>query len=105
MPLLRQLEFAFPNRETLTSILSTLRPVASPGRTTKSPSEGNSAAFDLPRAADLESKARELLRSLGASRIARELRVEWNPRMQTAAGRADYRERLVSLNPRLRGHD
>jgi SprT protein len=52
----------------------------------------------------LESQARELLRSLGAARIARELRVEWNPRMQTTAGRADYREKLISLNPRLREH-
>jgi SprT protein len=45
--------------------------------------------------------ARELLRSLGAARIAGELRVEWNSRLKTAAGRADYRQKLVSLNPRL----
>jgi SprT protein len=27
--------------------------------------------------------------------------VEWNSRLKTAAGRADYRQKLVSLNPRL----
>jgi SprT protein len=49
----------------------------------------------------LESQARELLRSLGANKLAREIRVEWNPRMRSAAGRADFREKLVSLNPAL----
>jgi predicted SprT family Zn-dependent metalloprotease len=53
---------------------------------------------------DLERKARQLLRSLGANRIATELRVEWNPRLKTAAGRADYRQKLISLNPRLVAH-
>ena len=52
----------------------------------------------------LQSTARELLRSLGAARIASELRVEWNPRLKTAAGRADYREKLIWLNPRLIEH-
>jgi len=50
----------------------------------------------------LELHARELLRALGAGKLAREIRVEWNPRLQTAAGRADFREKLISLNPRLR---
>ena len=49
----------------------------------------------------LESQARELLRSLGADKLAREVRVEWNPRMRTAAGRADFREKLIWLNPLL----
>ena len=49
----------------------------------------------------LESQARQLLRALGAERLAREIRVEWNPRLKTCAGRADYREKLVSLNPLL----
>ena len=48
--------------------------------------------------------ARELLRSLGAKRIATELRVECNSRLKTAAGRADYRQKLISLNPRLVEH-
>src|SRR5437763_1479568 len=49
----------------------------------------------------LEEKSRNLLRQLGAARLAREVRVEWNPRMRSAAGRADFRERLISLNPLL----
>jgi predicted SprT family Zn-dependent metalloprotease len=50
----------------------------------------------------LESQARQLLRSLGADKLAGEIRVEWNPRMRSAAGRADYRKKLISLNPLLR---
>ena len=48
--------------------------------------------------------ARQLLRSLGAKRIATELRVEWNSRLKTAAGRADHRQKLISLNARLVEH-
>jgi len=56
-----------------------------------------------PRTRDyaLETQARELLRALGAGKLAREVRVEWNSRMRSAAGRADYREKLISLNPAL----
>jgi SprT protein len=53
---------------------------------------------------DLERQARELLRANGANRIAMELRVEWNSRLKTAAGRADYRQKVISLNPRLLEH-
>ena len=98
--LLRQLEYAFQTTDALTSILST--PVASPGRTTKSPRE--SYVVRAGRDVDLELTARELLRSIGAHKLARKLRVEWNPRMRTAAGHANYREKLISLNPRLRDH-
>jgi SprT protein len=52
----------------------------------------------------LESQVCELLRSLGADKLAREIRVEWNPRMQTCAGRADFRKKLISLNPLLQNH-
>ena len=34
----------------------------------------------------------------------RTIRVEWNPRLKTCAGRADFRNSLISLNPRLRDH-
>jgi SprT protein len=50
----------------------------------------------------LEIQARELLRELGANKLAREVRVEWNPRLKTAAGRADFRQKIISLNPLLR---
>jgi len=53
----------------------------------------------------LESQALELLRSLGADKLAREVHVEWNPRMRTCAGRADYREKLILLNPLLQTTD
>ena len=52
----------------------------------------------------LEAKARELLHALGAGKLAREVRVEWNPRMRSAAGRADFRGKLISLNPELKDH-
>jgi SprT protein len=94
MPLHRQLEFGFQTTDPLTSILS-LRE----RRTTKSPGEGH--VIGSSRDVDLETEARQLLRSLGANRIAAELRVEWNSRLKTAAGRTDYRQKLISLNPRL----
>jgi SprT protein len=53
----------------------------------------------------LEKKSRILLCELGARKLAREIRIEWNPRMRTAAGRAHFREKLISLNPLLRDHD
>ena len=83
MPSLRQLEFAF--RTVAASLWDASRFAQRSGY----------------KAGDLEIEARELLRSLGAKRIAKELRVEWNSRLKTAAGRADYRQKLISLNPRL----
>jgi SprT protein len=93
MPLLRQLEFAFQ-----TFVGQALR-LPDPETAT-----GAVALQSRGRDVNLEAKAREILRSLGAIKIARELRVEWNPRLKTAAGRADYYQRLISLNPRLVEH-
>ena len=56
------------------------------------------------RDVDLELKTREILDGLGLAGLARLVRVEWNSRLQTAAGRADFREKLISLNPRLCGY-
>jgi predicted SprT family Zn-dependent metalloprotease len=128
MRLFKQLEFIFRDIDALTSILS-LRE----RRTTKSPGEGHDleggtrcpervAKTYAPSAPQLtspsegpihlsgrdhalEATARSLLRQLGAAKLAREVRVEWNPRLKTAAGRADYRETLISLNPLLLEHD
>ena len=86
MPLLRQLEFAFH---------------------TVAASLWDASRFAEPsgyRGIDLQQTARELMRANGAARIAAELRVEWNSRLKTAAGRADYRQKLISLNPRLLEH-
>jgi SprT protein len=96
MPLLRQLEFAFRS----TDILSVGQPGVSPGEFLIAPA-GKMPARPTAETAMLQRTARDLLRSLGAARIARELRVEWNPHLKTAAGRADYRQKLISLNPRL----
>jgi predicted SprT family Zn-dependent metalloprotease len=78
MPLFRQLDFVFPTTPTLVV---------------------------LGRDSALEAKAREILASLDADKLAREVQVEWNARLFSAAGRADSRRHLISLNPRLREHD
>jgi SprT protein len=97
MPSLRQLEFAFQTTDPPSSILSLKeRP------TTKSPGKGELVASS--RDVALELQARKLLRSVGAKRIATELRIEWNSRLKTTAGRADYRQKVISLNPRLIEH-
>jgi SprT protein len=83
MPLFRQLEFA-------------LRTV---GRALRMPNFETAT-----EAVALQITARDLLRSLGAARLANELRVEWNSRLKSAAGRADCRQKLISLNPRLVEH-
>jgi SprT protein len=95
MPLLRQLEFRFGR----TAVLG----IADPGRLAASLKAGVSdpGYNNVERNLDLEATARDLLRAHGAARIAGELRVEWNSRLKTAAGRADYRQKLISLNPRL----
>jgi SprT protein len=98
MPLLRQLEFAFGR--------TAVAAIADPGRLGAFLNAGVTAPGynNAERNLDLEEAARALLRANGADRIANELRVEWNSRLKTAAGRADYRQKLISLNPRLVEH-
>jgi SprT protein len=98
MPSLRQLEFAFQ--------ITPVAGIDDPGRRGTFQGTGiTDPGYKVTgRAGDLEVKARQLLRSLGAKQIAIELRVEWNRRLKTAAGRADYRQKLISLNPRLVAH-
>ena len=59
----------------------------------------------LGRDSALEGKAREMLHGLDADGLAAGLRVEWNARLCSAAGRADSRRKIISLNPRLREHE
>jgi SprT protein len=92
MPLLRQVEFAF---QTVAASLWDAKSHSGPERFAQRSGYRND---------DLQIKARDLLRANGADRLARELRVEWNPHLKTAAGRADYRQKLISLNPRLVDH-
>ena len=99
MPLLRQLEFAFRS----TGILPVGQPGVSPAKLFIE-STGKMPASPTAEAAVLLQTARELLRANGADRIAMDLRVEWNSRLKTAAGRAEYREKLISLNPQLSEH-
>lgn len=99
MPLLRQLEFAFRR----TGILPVGPPGVSPGELIIE-AAGKMPAGTTAETAALLQVARELLRALGATRIATELCVEWNSRLKTTAGRADYRRKLISLNPRLFEH-
>src|SRR5882724_6627267 len=98
MPLLRQLEFAFHTRA--------VAGIGDPGRVYTSRDTGvtDPGYNNVDRNPSLETKARSLLRANGGGRIANELRVEWNSRLKTAAGRADYRQKLISLNPRLLEH-
>ena len=104
MPSLRQLEFAF--EQFATRVVERHDPVVGQALRLPSPMIATEAvALQLQRCAvDVETKARQLLCSLGAKRIATELRVEWNSRLRTAAGRADYGQKLISLNPRLVEH-
>jgi SprT protein len=93
MPLLRQLEFAF---QTV---------VGQALRLSNTKRASDALALQLGgRDHALESEARELLRAHGGNRIAREVRIEWSSRLKTAAGRADYHQQLISLNPRLFEH-
>jgi SprT protein len=97
MPLPEQLEFVF---ETFGPVGEALR---LPEANTSIP-HAFGVALQFPacgHAVDLESNARKLLRGNGASLIANEVRVEWSSRLKSCAGRADYREKLISLNPRL----
>jgi len=99
MRLFRQLEFILRDTDSLTRRLQRLPLPEGEGW-----GEGKSRTSRRSRDLDLEFKSRNLLRELGAAKLAREIRVEWNPRLRTAAGRADFREKLISLNPRLSDH-
>jgi len=107
MRLLKQLELAFEK-----STIAASRGAASiiAGRALRLPNLEKTATgavalqFQPGRDCALEVQAGHLLHTAGADRIASEVRVEWNPRLKSAAGRADYRAKLVSLNPRLAQH-
>ena len=118
MRLLRQLEFAFERSTIQAAVAGVADPgpaindrgykrdveLAIVGQALRLPESKRATEVALQfrgRDVVLEAQARELLHSLGASRLARQIRVEWNSRLQTAAGRADYRAKLISLNPRL----
>lgn len=49
----------------------------------------------------LQREARELLQAAACAALARVVRVQWNSRMRSAAGSAQFRGAIISLNPRL----
>ena len=108
MPLLRQLEFAFRS----TAVAGGVDPGAAVSARGYNDIDFvvTAQALGLPKANTatdavvLQRQACDLLCANGAHRIASELRVEWNSRLKTAAGRADYRFKLISLNPQLVHH-
>jgi predicted SprT family Zn-dependent metalloprotease len=50
----------------------------------------------------LTAWCKEAAANLGLPELARKVRVSWNPRMQTTAGRAWWPDRCIELNPKLR---
>src|SRR6266571_3852837 len=89
MRLLKQLEFAFEN-STIPFGSSRNGDVGFVGqalRLLKSEAATGAVALQFRgRDALLEGRARELLHALNAEKLARDIRVQWKPRLQTAAG-------------------
>lgn len=106
MPLFRQLELDFHTEGIVVSIERAVpvsgQPLPRLGRQTASAAPGLQAI--RARDPELEQQAGKLLRANGAARVASHIRVEWNPRLKSCAGRADFRRKLISLNPRLHAH-
>ena len=63
----------------------------SPSRTSTTKTDGG-----------LTEWCRETAASLGLPELSRRVRVGWNSRMQTTAGRAWWPDRLIELNPKLK---
>jgi predicted SprT family Zn-dependent metalloprotease len=102
MLLFEQLDFVFAKLSALVGEAASSPSLDSQkhGKLTASPTAAAAARED----AQLEATARALLQSLGATALVPLVRVEWHSRLRTAAGRADYNRKLISLNPRLREH-
>lgn len=96
MLLFRQLELLFsPKRAPIRDATKLLCPVAA---SLCDESQHYSATH-------LQRLARKLLSDTGARpQISESVTVEWNSRLQTCAGRADFRNLRITLNPRLVEH-
>ncbi|MDE0836076.1 MAG: SprT family zinc-dependent metalloprotease [Akkermansiaceae bacterium] len=84
---LAQLEFRFP------AWLRATKP--SPK---KSPRGSRPDHFD----SELTAWCQETAETLGMPELAKKVRVCWNPRMRTTAGRAWWPDRKIELNPKIR---
>ena len=119
MPLFRQLELSFDQTSAVgrdryeAAVVGQAPPAtlarSDCGRALRLPNQitaSDALALQCRRGRDhsLEGKADALLRAHGAARIASQIEVEWNPRLRTCAGRADYRRKRISLNPLLHQH-
>ncbi len=82
--LMSQLEFRW---------LSWLRVQASPSATQEAPDKTDSK---------LTAWCSETCKSLNMQELSRRVRVSWNARMQTTAGRAWWPDRAIELNPKLK---
>jgi predicted SprT family Zn-dependent metalloprotease len=69
------------------------------------PAAGPAAGRNLAEDPALTAWCSEASRSLGLAELARKVRVSWNPRMRTTAGRAWWPDRSIELNPKLRDCD
>jgi SprT protein len=106
MPLFRQLEFRFEQGGTRSPSALAIHggEAALFSASVRAGLALSERPIHLPPTSMLESIARELLRSNGAGRIANRILVEWNPRLKTCAGRADYHRKRITLNPQLVHH-
>lgn len=59
------------------------------------------ASRPAPREEELTRDARALLKGIGEAQLAQQIRVRWNPRLRSTAGRAYRARNLVELNPSL----
>lgn len=59
------------------------------------------APTPAPREEELTHGARALLKAIGETQLAQQIRVRWNPRLRSTAGRAYRARTLVELNPAL----
>jgi SprT protein len=104
MPLFRQLELnlaaQFAARDLATS---TERPAVEIGLVQTA---GGPTVTELPKGRDpqLEHQSSALLRKNGAMLLATHVRIVWDRRLMSCAGRADFKEKLITLNPLLIHH-
>lgn len=87
MRLNRQLEFVFPGKKETGPVVG--------------PVQLGVGKMDVSEQA-LADRCVTLLKVLGCGALAAKIKVAWNPRMRTTAGRAFWPEAKIELNPKLK---